>query len=88
MDLGRIRERFPATILAPAVSDADTPSSNEPYATGESYQKYETALVTMRRAGGFRAENRLLQVYDNLQPDYKLYVRFDDLASRIYGAVL
>lgn len=46
----------------------------------ELFQKYATALLTlMRRAGGYTANDRLLRIHDNMHPDYKLYVRLDDL---------
>lgn len=46
----------------------------------EPYQKYELDMITlMRRAGGFSEDEQLLQLYDNMHPSYKLYVRIDDL---------
>lgn len=48
----------------------------------EPFGKYATAMLTsMRRAGGFTAEDRLEKLYDNMSPAYKLYVRLDDLTS-------
>ncbi|XP_014469758.1 PREDICTED: uncharacterized protein LOC106741871 [Dinoponera quadriceps] len=49
---------------------------------GELYAHFETELLTkMRRAGYYADEERLLQLYDNLQPDYKLYIRIADVRS-------
>lgn len=35
----------------------------------------------MQRAGEFRAENRLMRLYEYLHPDYKMYVYLNDLTS-------
>lgn len=43
---------------------------------GEKYAKYATDLQTlMRRSGGYSAVEQVEQLYENLHPDYKLYVR-------------
>jgi hypothetical protein len=48
--------------------------------TDEPYRKYATDLLTMmRRAGGYDKDDQLDQLYDNIQPRYKLYVRRDGL---------
>src|SRR5580765_698490 len=35
----------------------------------------------MRRAGGFTRGEQLDRLYDNMNPEYKLYVRYDEAAS-------
>src|SRR5580765_1147237 len=43
---------------------------------GESFSKYATTLLTlMRRAGGFTAQEQTEQLYENLDPEYQLYIR-------------
>jgi len=49
---------------------------------GETFDKYATALLTkMRRAGGFTTEAQIEQLYDNMNPEYKLYIRLDDITD-------
>ena len=49
---------------------------------GEKFAKYATDLLTlMRRAGGFTRGEQLDRLYDNMNPEYKLYVRYDEAAS-------
>lgn len=56
---------------------------NRLHKQGESYLKYETDMLTMmRRAGGIPSNEQLHRLYENLDPDYKMYVRWDDLQSR------
>ncbi|KMQ87188.1 reverse ribonuclease integrase [Lasius niger] len=44
--------------------------------SGESFSRYATALLTlMRRAGGFTAQEQTEQLYENLDPEYQLYIR-------------
>lgn len=46
----------------------------------ELYAQYEISLLTMmRRMGGYTTTDKLLQLYENLDPDYKLYVRKETL---------
>lgn len=46
------------------------------------YLKYETDMLTMmRRAGGMPNNEQLHRLYENLDPDYKIYVRWDDLQT-------
>jgi len=48
----------------------------------EPFQKYATAMLTnMRRAGGFSQEDQIDRLYENMHPEYKLYVRLDDISS-------
>ena len=48
----------------------------------EPFQKYATAMLTnMRRAGKFSPEEQLDRLYENMNPEYKLYIRLDDLTS-------
>lgn len=35
----------------------------------------------MRRARGFSRDDQLFQLYENMNPDYKLYISFDDVES-------
>ncbi|XP_039313959.1 activity-regulated cytoskeleton associated protein 2-like [Solenopsis invicta] len=45
----------------------------------EAYAKYATVLLTMmRRAGGFTQAEKVDRLYENLQAEYKLYVRMSD----------
>ena len=49
---------------------------------GEKFAKYATELLTlMRRAGGITREEQIERVYENMQPEYKIYVRYDEAAS-------
>lgn len=49
---------------------------NEPFKT------FATELLTkMRRAGGFSTEDKLERLYENMSPEYKLYVRRRDVRS-------
>ncbi|KMQ83460.1 hypothetical protein RF55_19996, partial [Lasius niger] len=49
---------------------------------GEKFAKYATDLLTlMRRAGGFTRDEQIERVYENMQPEYKIYVRYDEAAS-------
>ncbi|KMQ85218.1 reverse ribonuclease integrase, partial [Lasius niger] len=49
---------------------------------GEKFAKYATdLLILMRRAGGFTRGEQLDRLYDNMNPEYKLYVRYDEAAS-------
>ncbi|KMQ92284.1 hypothetical protein RF55_7755 [Lasius niger] len=49
---------------------------------GESFAKYATDLLTlMRRAGGFIRSEQLDRLYENMHPDYKIYVRYDEATS-------
>jgi len=48
----------------------------------EPFQKYATAMLTnMRRAGGFSQEEQIDRLYENMHPEYKLYVRLDDISN-------
>jgi len=48
----------------------------------EPFDKYTTAVLTMmRRAGGFTTEAQIEQLYDNMSPEYKLYIRLDDVTD-------
>ncbi|XP_024879264.1 uncharacterized protein LOC112459414 [Temnothorax curvispinosus] len=48
----------------------------------EPFHKYATALLTsMRRAGGYSADDQLERLYDNMSPGYKYYIRLDDITS-------
>jgi len=38
-------------------------------------------MTLMRRAGGFSSAEQLKRIYDNMHPDYKLYVRISDIGS-------
>ena len=49
---------------------------------GEAFDKYATALLTlMRRAGGYTAQDQAEQLYENLDPDYQLYIRPTEATS-------
>ncbi|EFN73159.1 hypothetical protein EAG_10222, partial [Camponotus floridanus] len=51
-------------------------------ASGEEFARYSTVMMTlMRRAGGFSREEQLDVVYENMHPEYKAYVRVDDVRS-------
>lgn len=39
-------------------------------------------LTMMRRAGGMQNDKQLHKLYENLDPDYKIYVRWDNLQTR------
>jgi len=48
----------------------------------ESFHKYATAMLTnMHRAGDFSQEDLIDRLYENMHPEYKLYVRLDDVSS-------
>jgi len=48
----------------------------------ETFDKYATAVLTMmRRAGGFTTEAQIEQLYDNMNPEYKLYTRLEDVTD-------
>jgi len=50
--------------------------------TGESFRAYSGAVLTMmRRAGGYSEREQLEQVYENMDPDYQLYVQLTDQMS-------
>ncbi|KMQ86825.1 reverse ribonuclease integrase [Lasius niger] len=50
--------------------------------SGEAFNKYATEMLTlMRRAGGFNREEQVDRLYENMSPDYKMYVRYDDATS-------
>jgi len=38
-------------------------------------------LTNMRRAGGFSREEQIECLYENMHPEYKLYIRFNDVTS-------
>ena len=47
---------------------------------GEKFAQYATVMMTlMRRAGGFSPAEQLERIYDNMHPEYKIYVRIDDV---------
>lgn len=49
---------------------------------GEKFAQYSTVMMTlMRRAGGFSPEEQLEQIYEHMNPEYKVYVRVDDVIS-------
>ena len=49
---------------------------------GENFASYATVMMTlMRRAGGFPRPEQLERIYDNMNPEYKVYVRIDDICS-------
>lgn len=49
---------------------------------GELFAKYATDLLTlMRRAGGFIRDEQIERLYDNMHPEYKIYVRYDEATS-------
>lgn len=51
-------------------------------AGGEEFTRYSTVMMTlMRRAGGFSREEQLELIYDNMHPEYKTYVRVDEVHS-------
>jgi len=46
----------------------------------EPFMHYATVMMTlMRRAGGFSRAEQLETLYDNMHPEYKTYVRVDDV---------
>ena len=48
----------------------------------ETFAQYVTVMMTlMRRAGGFTYEEQLDRIYENMHPDYKLYIRISDVTS-------
>lgn len=48
----------------------------------EPFQVYATAvLIMMHRAGGYSAQHQAEQLYENMNPEYKFYVRFTDTTS-------
>jgi len=50
--------------------------------SGEEFTRYSTVMMTlMRRAGGFSREEQLDLIYENMHPEYKAYVRVDDVRS-------
>lgn len=38
-------------------------------------------LTSMRRVGGFTADEQLKRLYDNMRAGYKLYIKLDELTS-------
>lgn len=49
---------------------------------GETYQAYSNAVLTMmRRAGGYTPRDRVEQLYENMDPDYQLYITLTDLTT-------
>jgi len=49
---------------------------------GEKFAKYATDILTlMRRAGNYSRDEQLDRVYENMHPEYKIYVRYDDATS-------
>lgn len=49
---------------------------------GEQYAKYATAVLTlMRRASRTDLEEQVEQLYEGLTPEYKLYIRRDDIKT-------
>lgn len=57
---------------------------------GESFRTYATTLLTMmRRAGGYSPQDQVAQVYENMDPEFQLYIPFNDqltmneLSSRV-----
>ncbi|KMQ85100.1 hypothetical protein RF55_16555 [Lasius niger] len=66
--------RYQATLRREAADRRQKP--------GESFNKYATDLLTlMRRAGGFTRSKQLDRLYENMHPDYKVYVRYDEATS-------
>ncbi|KMQ91246.1 hypothetical protein RF55_8917 [Lasius niger] len=54
-------------------SQREVQSQQQP---GEAFDKYATALLTlMRWAGGYTAQDQAEQLYENLDPNYQLYIR-------------
>ncbi|KMQ88444.1 reverse ribonuclease integrase, partial [Lasius niger] len=50
--------------------------------TSEKFAKYATEILTlMRRAGNYSRDEQLDRVYENMHPEYKIYVRYDDATS-------
>jgi len=48
----------------------------------EPFHKHATVMLTdMRRAWGFSREAQLKRLYENMHPEYKLYIRLDDVTS-------
>lgn len=46
----------------------------------EPFMHYSTVMITlMRQAGGFSRAEQLEILYDNMYPEYKTYVRVDDV---------
>ncbi|KMQ84833.1 hypothetical protein RF55_17040 [Lasius niger] len=49
---------------------------------GEAFAKYATEMLTlMRRSGGFSRDEQVDRLYENMSPEYKFYVRYDDATS-------
>ncbi|GAB1860673.1 hypothetical protein CAJAP_01752 [Camponotus japonicus] len=49
---------------------------------GETFDKYAmTVLTMMRRAGGYTKQDQLEQLYENMNPDYQLYIRSNEATS-------
>lgn len=49
---------------------------------GEPYQAYSnTVLTLMRRAGGYTPRDKVEQIYENLDPDYQLYITLTDTTT-------
>lgn len=49
---------------------------------GEPFTRYLTDVLTkMRRASGYKSLERIEQIYENMHPEYKLYVRLADITS-------
>ncbi|KMQ88438.1 reverse ribonuclease integrase, partial [Lasius niger] len=50
--------------------------------TNEKFAKYATEILTlMRRAGNYSRDEQLDRVYENMHPEYKIYVRYDDATN-------
>lgn len=46
---------------------------------GETFQAYSTEILTMmRRAGGYSGKEQVEQVYENMDPDYQLYITLSE----------
>ncbi|KMQ88475.1 hypothetical protein RF55_12034 [Lasius niger] len=45
-------------------------------------ETYATEMLTlMRRSGGFNRDKQVDRLYENMSPDYKFYVRYDDVTN-------
>lgn len=48
----------------------------------EQFKAYATEILTkMRRAGGFPADEQVERLYENMSPDYKIYIRRGDVRT-------
>jgi len=47
----------------------------------EPFHNATVMLTNMRGAGGYSQEDQIDRLYENMHPEYKLYIRLDDISS-------